>query len=52
MNIVEMNDLKTEIKNVFDGEVRFDEPMSLHTSLKIGGPGERTDPILHHVHDS
>lgn len=35
-----MQDLKTEIRNIFDGEVKFDEPMSLHTSLKIGGPVE------------
>lgn len=35
-----MQDLKTEIKNIFDGEVMFDEPMSQHTSLKIGGPVE------------
>lgn len=35
-----MQDLKTEIKNNFDGEVMFDEPMSQHTSLKIGGPVE------------
>lgn len=40
MNTIEMQDLKTEIKNIFDGEVRFDEPMSQHTSLKIGGPVE------------
>ena len=40
MNVIDMQDLKTEIKNVFDGEVKFDEPMSLHTSLKIGGPVE------------
>jgi UDP-N-acetylmuramate dehydrogenase len=40
MNTIEMQDLKTEIKNIFDGEVMFDEPMSQHTSLKIGGPVE------------
>ncbi len=38
--MIEMQDLKTEIKNIFDGEVMFDEPMSQHTSLKIGGPVE------------
>ena len=25
-------------KGLFKGEIRFDEPMSGHTSLKIGGP--------------
>ncbi len=40
MNTIEMQDLKTEIRNIFDGEVMFDEPMSQHTSLKIGGPVE------------
>jgi UDP-N-acetylmuramate dehydrogenase len=27
-------------KGLFNGEVRFDEPMSAHTSLRIGGPAE------------
>ena len=27
-------------KGLFKGEIRFDEPMSAHTSLKIGGPVE------------
>lgn len=35
----------SKIKEIFDkvsfsGEVRFDEPMSAHTSLRIGGPAE------------
>ena len=35
----------SRIKEIFDkvsfsGEVRFDEPMSAHTSLRIGGPAE------------
>ncbi len=34
-----------EVKDIFDkglfkGEIKFDEPMSAHTSLKIGGPVE------------
>ena len=40
MNMIVMHDLKKDIKDILDGEVRFDEPMSLHTSLKIGGPVE------------
>ncbi len=35
---LEMEDLKRKIKDVFKGEVRFGEFMSLHTTLKIGGP--------------
>lgn len=27
-------------KEIFKGEIKFDEPMSAHTSLKIGGPVE------------
>ena len=38
--MIEMQDLRREIKDIFSGEVRFDEPMSSHTSLKIGGPVE------------
>ncbi len=33
-----MQDLESEISKHFDGAVRFDELMSNHTSLKIGGP--------------
>lgn len=33
-----MQDLKSEIRENIDGEIKFDEPMSEHTSLKIGGP--------------
>ena len=32
-----MNDLKSDIQEAIQGDVRFDEPMSEHTSLKIGG---------------
>jgi UDP-N-acetylmuramate dehydrogenase len=32
-----MNDLKSDIREAIQGEIRFDEPMSEHTSLKIGG---------------
>lgn len=35
MNIKEMLD-----KGLFKGEARFNEPMSAHTSLRIGGPAE------------
>ncbi len=34
----EMVNIKSEIKDLIEGEIRFDEPMSGHTSLKIGGP--------------
>jgi UDP-N-acetylmuramate dehydrogenase len=40
MNMVLMRDLKKDIRDIFEGEIKFDEPMSLHTSLKIGGPVE------------
>jgi UDP-N-acetylmuramate dehydrogenase len=40
MNMVVMRDLKKDIRDIFEGEIKFDEPMSLHTSLKIGGPVE------------
>lgn len=33
-----MNDLKSDIQEAIQGEIRFNEPMSAHTSLKIGGP--------------
>ena len=33
-----MRDLKSDIREAIQGEIRFDEPMSAHTSLKIGGP--------------
>ncbi len=34
--------MKTEekIKDIIKGEVLFDEPLSKHTSFKIGGPAE------------
>ncbi len=32
-----MEDIRSEISKLIKGEVRFDEPMSAHTSLKIGG---------------
>lgn len=32
-----MNDLKSDIRKAIQGEIRFDEPMSAHTSLGIGG---------------
>ncbi|GBD97387.1 MAG TPA: UDP-N-acetylmuramate dehydrogenase [Nitrospirae bacterium] len=35
-----MKDMKSEIKELIKGEIKFDEPMSAHTSLKIGGPVE------------
>ncbi len=35
-----MVDLEHKLKNGFNGELRFNEPMSEHTSLKIGGPVE------------
>lgn len=35
---LEMRDLRTKIKEVFQGEIRFNEPMSGHTTLRIGGP--------------
>ena len=31
---------KEWLKNVFRGNVKFDEPMSRHTSLHVGGPAE------------
>lgn len=33
-----MNDMMSDIRGAVQGEIRFDEPMSAHTSLKIGGP--------------
>lgn len=33
-----MQDLKSKIREIYDGEIRFDEPMSAHTTLRIGGP--------------
>ncbi|HDZ84370.1 MAG TPA: FAD-binding protein, partial [Nitrospirae bacterium] len=33
-----MKDLNSNICEAIQGEIRFDEPMSAHTSLKIGGP--------------
>ena len=33
-----MVDLENKLKQSFNGELRFNEPMSEHTSLKIGGP--------------
>jgi UDP-N-acetylmuramate dehydrogenase len=35
-----MVDLEHKLKQGFNGELRFNEPMSEHTSLKIGGPAE------------
>ena len=35
-----MIDLEHKLKESFNGELRFNEPMSEHTSLKIGGPVE------------
>ncbi len=35
-----MVDLEHKLKQGFNGELRFNEPMSEHTSLKIGGPVE------------
>ena len=35
-----MIDLEHKLKENFNGELRFNEPMSEHTSLKIGGPVE------------
>ena len=35
-----MKNLKSEIRELIKGEIRFDEPMSAHTSLKTGGPVE------------
>jgi UDP-N-acetylmuramate dehydrogenase len=32
--------LKQQLQNKFSDRVRFDEPMSEHTSLKIGGPAD------------
>lgn len=32
-----MHDIKIKIKEAVAGEIRFDEPMSAHTSLRIGG---------------
>ena len=44
-----MTDLKSEIREEIQGEIRFDEPMSKHTSLNIGGPvdimGFPEDPV-------
>jgi UDP-N-acetylmuramate dehydrogenase len=33
-----MQDLETEIRKLIKGEIKFDEPLSAHTSLGIGGP--------------
>lgn len=33
-----MSDIKSGIREAVHGEIRFDEPMAGHTSLKIGGP--------------
>ena len=33
-----MKDMKSDIRAAIQGEIMFDEPMSAHTSLKIGGP--------------
>jgi UDP-N-acetylmuramate dehydrogenase len=33
-----MQDLESEISKYLDVDIKFDEPMSNHTSLKIGGP--------------
>jgi UDP-N-acetylmuramate dehydrogenase len=38
--VFDMGIKETLDKGLFRGEVRFDEPMSAHTSLKIGGPAE------------
>jgi UDP-N-acetylmuramate dehydrogenase len=35
-NIVE----KINMNDLFSGELRFDEPMSLHTTFKVGGPAD------------
>jgi len=35
-----MIDLEHKLKDSFNGELRFNEPMAYHTSLKIGGPVE------------
>ena len=35
-----MSDVVSKIKDNFNGEIMLDEPMSGHTSLKIGGPVE------------
>lgn len=35
---MEMKDLRTKITEAFKGEIRFSEFMSLHTTLRIGGP--------------
>jgi UDP-N-acetylmuramate dehydrogenase len=37
---LKMIDLEHKLKDSFSGELRFNEPMSEHTSLKIGGPVE------------
>jgi len=37
-NKLKMVDLEHKLKDGFNGELRFNEPMSDHTSLKIGGP--------------
>ncbi len=34
------NDLKKWLENIFGERVRFDEPMSKHTSFRIGGPAD------------
>ncbi|MBI5666140.1 MAG: UDP-N-acetylmuramate dehydrogenase [Nitrospirae bacterium] len=33
-----MQDLNAEIRKLIKGEIKFDEPLSAHTSLGIGGP--------------
>jgi len=33
-------DLKKQLKNRFSDQVRFDEPMALHTTFRVGGPAD------------
>jgi UDP-N-acetylmuramate dehydrogenase len=35
-----MNSIREEIRTDFKGELREQEPLSLHTSLKVGGPAD------------
>jgi len=35
-----MQNIRDKIERTFRGEIRFNEPMSAHTSLRIGGPVE------------
>lgn len=39
-SIVEMRDIGTRLREVLKGEIRFDEPLSRHTTLRIGGPAD------------